>query len=46
MMWWARVFTSTDNYGRWIPTGCADKDDAEFYMRTYQPGRIIEWLQR
>ena len=44
--WFARVKAGgEDDYGRWIPTGCSDKDAAIEYMSTY-PGarRVTEWL--
>ncbi len=32
---WARVL-SHDAYGRWVPTGCVDKEAAIEYMAMYQ----------
>jgi hypothetical protein len=54
--WWVRLYDPTvvnynnkktiDVYGRWVPTGCTDKDEAEFYRRTMYPGQQVkEWLQ-
>lgn len=42
--WWARV---GEGYGRWVPTGLLDLDDAKFYLvHIYQThGPVIEWLQ-
>lgn len=44
--WWARIYDDYRQYGRWVPTGCIDKDKAIDYMQTY-PGEqfVREWLQ-
>lgn len=45
LYWWARV-SSHDAYGKWIPTGCVNKDDAIEYMKVYPGERHVrEWLQ-
>lgn len=43
--WYARVAVSHDTYGRWIPTGCTEKEAAIDYMSTYPGERHVrEWL--
>jgi hypothetical protein len=49
--WYARVDDPrlneiTNNYGRWIPTGCTDKEQALDYVTMYyqQTPVIKEWL--
>ncbi len=43
--WWARVRESHDDYGRWVPTGCSDKQAAIEYMSVYPGERHVkEWL--
>lgn len=45
--WWARVNQgdTKDKYGRWVPTGCTDKNEAVEYMRVYPGMRlVVEWL--
>lgn len=45
--WHARVRIEKDDYGRWVPTGCSDLDDAKYYIRVYYQttGQVVEWLQ-
>lgn len=44
--WWARSVESNGGYGRWIPTGQTDFDDAVFYMNTvYKEVLVKEWMQ-
>lgn len=47
MKWHVRVSYKTNDYGRWIPTGCSDLDEAKEYMAIYYrtSGVIVEWLQ-
>ncbi len=54
MLWHARLrgIGSDDFYGRWVPTGCADLEEAKYYMRTYYrteiygtPATVVEWIQ-
>lgn len=44
--WFVRA-RMNDEYGRWIPTGCANLADAKEYFTVFYPspkGQVIEWL--
>lgn len=45
--WWARTRDGVGkDYGRWVPTGQVDLDEAKWYMKTLYPNLFIkEWLQ-
>lgn len=49
-MWWVRIIVANESgYGRWVPTGQIDFDEAKWYMRNYPDpfGAIwvLEYLQ-
>lgn len=43
--WYARI-SSNGDYGRWIPTGCTELEQAREYIKLhYRPeGIVVEWL--
>lgn len=43
--WLARACLGREDYGRWIPTGCSDQDEARVYMQMYHRELFVkEWL--
>lgn len=44
--WYVRLRPEPNEYGRWIPTGCADFAAAYTYITTFYHDSIVaEWLQ-
>jgi hypothetical protein len=47
-MWWMRIWEADrKDYGRWVPTGCANLEDAKFYAEVnygINLRQVKEWL--